>query len=235
MNCPACGSENTISNGSVRGKKKRACKECNHQFTPDATKKYIDEQTTEEVKRLLNERISLRGIARVKGFSRSWLQGFVNQLYAETPRQVVVIPKKKGRLRIQADELWSFVFSKEQQVWVWMAIDEVTGESVGVAVGDRSQETAQRLWDSLPPVYRQCAFTHTDFLLSYLCVFPSKRHHAVGKETGKTYKIERFWCTLRQRVSRFVRKSLSFSKSLENHIGAIWFFVHHYNASLAVA
>jgi IS1 family transposase len=33
--------------------------------------------------------------------------------------------------------------------------------------------------------------------------------------------------TLRQRISRLVRKTLSFSKKRENHIGAIWFFVHH--------
>ncbi|MDG3493711.1 MULTISPECIES: IS1 family transposase, partial [Pseudanabaena] len=44
--------------------------------------------------------------------------------------------------------------------------------------------------------------------------------------------IERFNCTLRQRVSRLVRKTLSFSKKLENHIGAIWNFIHHYNTSL---
>nr|MBW4422817.1 IS1 family transposase [Myxacorys californica WJT36-NPBG1] len=37
---------------------------------------------------------------------------------------------------------------------------------------------------------------------------------------------------LRQRVSRLVRKTLSFSKLLENHIGAIWYFVHAYNKSL---
>ncbi len=40
-------------------------------------------------------------------------------------------------------------------------------------------------------------------------------------------------CTLRQRVSRMVRKTLSFSKNVANYIGAIWYFVHHYNASLA--
>jgi hypothetical protein len=27
-----------------------------------------------------------------------------------------------------------------------------------------------------------------------------------------------------------VGKTLSFSKKLSNHIGAIWYFVHHYNA-----
>jgi hypothetical protein len=36
-----------------------------------------------------------------------------------------------------------------------------------------------------------------------------------------------------RRMSRLVRKTLSFSKKRENHIGAIWSFVHHYNASLA--
>lgn len=38
--------------------------------------------------------------------------------------------------------------------------------------------------------------------------------------------------TMRQRVSRLVRLSLSFSKKLENHIRAIWYFIHYYNRSL---
>lgn len=41
--------------------------------------------------------------------------------------------------------------------------------------------------------------------------------------------IERFNNALRQRVSRLVRKTLSFSKKLENHVGTIWYFIHHYN------
>jgi IS1 family transposase len=54
------------------------------------------------------------------------------------------------------------------------------------------------------------------------------------KKQVLTNYIERFNNTLRQRVSRLVRKTLSFSKSLENHIGAIWYFIHYYNASLLV-
>jgi insertion element IS1 protein InsB len=81
-------------------------------------------------------------------------------------------------------------------------------------------------------VYRQCAVAYTDFWDAYGCIFPEKRHKAVGKETGQTSYIERFNCTMRQRVSRLVRKTLSFSKKLENHIGAIWLFVHHYNSLL---
>jgi len=103
-----------------------------------------------------------------------------------------------------------------------------------VSVGDRSRKGAQGLWDALPGVDRQCAVSYTDFWSADNEVFPSKRHHSVGKESGKTSDIERFNCTLSQRVSRLVRKTLLFSKKLENHMGVVWYFVHHYNTSLLV-
>ena len=105
--------------------------------------------------------------------------------------------------------------NKHNKQWVWLAIDQDTGEVVGVFVGDRSRRGAQGLWDSLPPVYRQCAVAYTDFWEAYETIFPIKRHKAVGKENGGTCKIERFNGTLRQRASRFVRKALSFSKKIE--------------------
>jgi insertion element IS1 protein InsB len=128
--------------------------------------------------------------------------------------------------------MWSFVGKKSNKQWIWLALDMKTREIVGVYVGDRSREGARQLWQSLPPVYRQCAVCYSDFWEAYEQVIPSKRHRAVGKGTGKTNYIERFNCTMRQRISRLVRKTLSFSKKVENHIGAIWFFVHHYNQSL---
>ncbi|MCX7067363.1 MAG: IS1 family transposase [Methylococcales bacterium] len=48
-----------------------------------------------------------------------------------------------------------------------------------------------------------------------------EQHPSVGKETGLTNHIERFNNTLRPRCSRLARKSLSFSKKLDNPIGAI--------------
>lgn len=117
---------------------------------------------------------------------------------------------------------------------MWLALDTVTREIVGVYMGARDEEAAQCLWGSLPAVYRQCAVAYTDFWAAYAAVLPITRHRAVGKETGKTSLVERFNNTLRQRVSRLVRKTLSFSKSLENHIGALWYFVHYYNTSLLV-
>ena len=135
---------------------------------------------------------------------------------------------------MEMDELWSFVGSKDSKQWVWLALDRKTREVVGFALGDRSQETARQLWESLPGVYRQCAVCYADNWEAYGCVLPKTRHRAVGKESGQTSHIERLNNTLRQRMSRLVRKALPFSKKLANHLGALRYFLRHYNQSLAV-
>jgi IS1 family transposase len=93
---------------------------------------------------------------------------------------------------LQCDELWSFVDNKRNKQWIWLGLDVDTREIVGVYIGARDEAAAQQLWASLPPVYRQCAVAYTDFWAAYAAVFPSKRHQAVGKETGLTSYIERF-------------------------------------------
>jgi IS1 family transposase len=232
MNCPTCKSENIIKNGSIHnGKQKYACKDCNRQFVLEPTN-CISEEKKDLIDKLLLEKIPLAGISRVVGVSERWLQNYVNEKYALISTIIDVITKKKGKLTIQCDEMWSFVINKKNKVWIWLAIDIDTGEIVGVFVGSRDIEGAQGLWDSLPPVYRQCAVSYTDFWEAYKSVFPSKRHKSVGKRTGLTNRIERFNCTMRQRISRLVRSTLSFSKKLSNHIGAIWYFIHHYNADI---
>ena len=142
------------------------------------------------------------------------------------------LAKKKGRLTIQCDEMWSFVGNKNNKQWIWLALDIETKEIVGVHIGERSPEGASWLWQSLPAQYLQCAVCYTDFWSAYDEIFPQSRHRTVSKTSGKTNAIERFNCTLRQRVARLVRKTLSFSKKLENHVGAIWHFIHHYNELL---
>jgi hypothetical protein len=70
--------------------------------------------------------------------------------------------------------------------------------------------------------------------LPYEIVFSKKRHKAVSKDSGKTNYKERFNNTMRQRIPQLVRKTLSFSKKLSNHLGAIGYFIDEYNASLSI-
>jgi IS1 family transposase/transposase-like protein len=231
--CPTCGSNNLIKNGSVHnGKPKHQCKNCGRQFVANPTKITVSNETKQLVDRLLLERISLRGIARVSEVSWSWLQDYVNRKLDCVPRQIQISGKSKGRLTIECDEIWSFVFSKKNEVYIWLAIDRNSRKIVGCYIGDRTRKSARKLWASLPEIYQQSAFAYTDFWQAYKTVIPHKRHRAVGKETGLTNHIERLNNTLRQRVSRLVRASLSFSKKLNNHIGAVWYFIHGYNAEL---
>jgi insertion element IS1 protein InsB len=57
----------------------------------------------------------------------------------------------------------------------------------------------------------------------------SQTHQCVGKETGQTAHVERWHNTLRQRLARFARKTLSFSKSDEFHQIALKLFIFQYN------
>jgi insertion element IS1 protein InsB len=228
--CPTCGSDDVVKNGTTRrGKQNHKCRDCGRQFVENPQWQPIDADRKAMVDRLLLERIPLAGIARVMQLSEDWLQGYVNRCYQAVPRQVQVQPKAVGRLAVQMDELWSFVDDKGNKQWVWLALDVETREIVGCSIGDRSGDSAKALWESMPEVYRRCAVIYTDYWEAYTLALPRHRHHAVGKESGLTSYLERFNNTLRQRVSRLVRKTLSFSKNLENHMGAIWNFIHHYN------
>lgn len=234
MICPRCGSEKTVKNGSVHnGKRKHMCKNCKRQFVENPENTTVSQEIRDIVDRLLNEKISLSGICRAVRVSKRWLQLYVNKKFENVPRVTIVKKKGKIRLTIECDELCSFVGTKDRRYWVWPAKDRETGETVGCYIGKRDRGGAEALWKSLPAVYRQCAVCYTDFWAAYSEIFPSKRHRPSGKGTGETNHIERFNNTLRQRISRLVRKTLSFSKKIENHIGAIWNFIHHYNSLLA--
>ena len=230
MTCPTCGSHEISKNGTTRrGKQNYKCRDCKRQFVEDPQWQPKDKDTRSLVDLLLLEKIALAGIVRATGVSESWLQEYVNTHYVTVPQAAEVVPKAKGKLKVQMDELWSFVDHKGNKQWVWLALDADTREVIGCHVGDRSRASARSLWQSLPGVYRQCAVVYTDYWEAYETVIPAQRHRAVGKDSGLTSYIERFNNTLRQRVSRLVRKTLSFSKKVENHIGAIWNFIHEYN------
>ncbi len=110
--------------------------------------------------------------------------------------------------------MWSFVGSKKNKQWIWLALDTKTKEIVGVYVGARSRQGTEGLWQSLPSIYRQCAVCYTDFWSAYEEIFSKSRHQVVRKKSGKTNLIERFNCTLRQRISRKRQKNLIFLKKV---------------------
>src|SRR3712207_2550989 len=129
LSCPQCGSSHTKKNGHTHyGKQKYQCLHCGHQFVEDSQR--IDQATRALIKKLLLERIPLRGICRVPSISREWLLGFIAEVYDELPDDLCVQPPQRTagcvrvlRLTAEADEIWSFVGKKANKQWLWLALD----------------------------------------------------------------------------------------------------------------
>lgn len=95
LRCPQCNSKQVVKNGHIHnGKQRYKCKQCGRQFVYGATKKVISDQTKQRIDKLLLERVSLAGIARVMDVSETWLQAYVNQKYQEVETKVDIKEKK---------------------------------------------------------------------------------------------------------------------------------------------
>jgi IS1 family transposase len=203
--------------------------------------KVITEEQRTLIERLLLERISLRGICRAVGVGLQWLLQFMVERFEAAPEDLYVKPVDGApavilqRLEAELDELWSFVGKKANRQWVWIAMDAITRQVVAFHVGDRSGQSAEALWEKIPTGYQEQALFYTDHYAAYTGVIPSAQHRAISKLARKTNHVERFNCTLRQRLSRLVRATLSFSKKLSNHIGAIRYFICDYNLTNGAA
>lgn len=132
---------------------------------------------------------------------------------------------------LELDELWSFVQKKANKRWVWIVLCRTTRQVVAYFIGDRSAAACQKLWERIPAAYR-AGYCYTDFWEAYQKVLPSAQHTACGKDEGQTNHVERWNNTLRQRLARFVRMTLSFSKSETMHEACLRLFLHRYNLSL---
>lgn len=130
---------------------------------------------------------------------------------------------------IQLDEMWTFVGQRNNKQWLWMALNPINRQIVAFHVGGRSSKDAELFYEKIPAIFKGQAGFFSDYWQAYVAAFENENHFGVGKDSGLTAYIERFNGTLRQRSSRLVRKALSFSKSLENHIGAIKYFICNYN------
>jgi insertion element IS1 protein InsB len=144
---------------------------------------------------------------------------------------VPAVPGDPRSIALELDERWSFVQKKINQRWVWLALCRKTRQIVAFVSGDRSEATCRNRWEVLPAEYRQGKW-YTDFWSAYQAVIPITKHRPSGKETGQTADIERLNNTLRQRLARFVRKTLSFSKSDLMHEIYLKLFIWRYNLDI---
>ena len=103
-----------------------------------------------------------------------------------------------------------------------------TRQIVAFVIGDHSARTCAKLWAKLPESYQRC-HSFSDLWEAYAKVFPKETHRSVGKGSGETNHMERWNNTLRQRLARYTRKTLAFSKSDDMHQLVTKCFIFDYN------
>jgi insertion element IS1 protein InsB len=134
--------------------------------------------------------------------------------------------KQLQSIELQIDEMWSFVDFKKNKKWIWVVYCPATKQVLAMHFGRRAKADLAAILEQLPDrLRRNCKFA-TDHFESYYQLIPPEQHKP---SKAYTYFIERYFAGVRARVSGLVRKALSFSKDLDNHVAAIRYFVWQRN------
>ncbi len=186
--CPACGSSKYTRNGhSHHGTQNYQGKNGGRQFVQGLEPYRSAEETRARIERLLVERIALRGSCRVVGGTLTGVWGVLVPCIEALPDHLHVQPVAcdgnviMRRLDVEADEMASVVQKHANKRWLGIAMDAATRHVLAVHVGDRSRESAQQLWATMPLAYRQHATFYTDHYVVYAGVIPAAQHRAIHK------------------------------------------------------
>jgi insertion element IS1 protein InsB len=126
-------------------------------------------------------------------------------------------------LKVEVDEMKSYVAKKTHERWLWHAIDHKTGTILAYVLGQRQDVMFLKLKRLLKPF--GITKYYTDKLKTY------DRHLAKEERVISKYKmqkIERKHLTLRTRIKRLQRKTICFSKISPMHDLVIGLYINKY-------
>lgn len=150
-----------------------------------------------------------RSTGRIFGISHTTAQKWFKKAKSLSPFKATIETAKSEDL-LEIDEIFTFIHMKINEIRIWIVQRRLTRQTFSFHTGDGSIDACKRLWHKLRTEYLHC-FSFSDFCAFYKCI-PKVPHKKVGKGAGQTCHVERFNNSIRQRFSRMVRKTLSFSK-----------------------
>ena len=152
----------------------------------------------------------VRAICAITGFSRDKVQAALKRSHHQ------ITPKQKHYDTLQVDELHTFVGSKKNKVWLIYAYHAKTSEIVAFVWGKRDLQTALALKQRLKELKVSYEGIASDNWDAFVNAFSDTGDQWVGKQHTKA--IEGNNCRIRHRLSRAVRRSCCFSKSMFYHV-----------------
>ena len=152
----------------------------------------------------------IRAICSITAYSRDKVQAALKRSHHQ------ITPKQKHYDTLQVDEFHTFVGNKKNKIWLIYAYHAKTSEIVAFVWGKRDLQTALALKQRLKALkvsYERIAGDNWD---AFVNAFSDTGDQWVGKQHTKA--IEGNNCRIRHRLSRAVRRSCCFFKSMFYHI-----------------
>lgn len=240
--CPTCQETQVIRYGkSKQGKQRYLCQNacCGTQtfildYTYHGCRPTIQAQVVDHTLNSSGVRDTARTLKISPHTVLRKLRNMNGQIQSVNVAKLKQLEKQKIMVKIEKieaemDEMWSYVGKKEQQRWLWHAIDHETGTILAYAFGTREDEVFLELKTLLVP------FGITRFYTDGWGAY--ERHVEAEKlvvDKTNTQKIERKHLTLRTRIKRLTRKTICFSKLIEMHDLVIGLFINRYEFSLPI-
>ncbi len=243
VRCPHCNSDLVSKRGTTsNGKQRYACKndDCScKSFILDYTYNGKIPEVKDKIIDMTLNGSGIRDTARVLSISTATvildlkktefsLQS-VNRTLLETLNPDDITVEFVRVEEAYLSEMWSFVGKKEEQRWLWHAIDHNTGAVLAYILGEHKDKVFLQLKELLEPFGIQRYYT--DDWGSYERHLEAEKH-VVGKRN--TQKIERKHLTLRTRIKRLVRKTICFSKTIQMHDIVIGLFINRYEFGVPI-
>lgn len=168
LSCPKCESTAVKKNGHIHnGKQNHRCLVCGRQFVLNPQQKIIPDQTKNEVRQALLERVSLEGVCSFFSVSMPWLLSFIHEIISELPDDLNVTVNTENEdfevAVIELDEQWSYVGSKKNKQWLWLAFHSASRQVLAMHVGKRDKRSAEALLSKLPEdLKKKLSFTQVN-------------------------------------------------------------------------
>lgn len=153
----------------------------------------------------------------------------LNPSQVEVEIRLAEVPLKHDGPESELDEMWSYVTKKENQRWLWHAIEHHSGKILAYVLGTHKDEVFLQLKALLEPF--GISRFYTDGWGAYERNLEVNMHE-VGKRN--TQKIENKHLNLRTRIKRLVRKTICFSKTIRMHDIVIGLFINRHEFGLSI-
>jgi len=91
--------------------------------------------------------------------------------------------------------MWTFVRSRKNEIWIWLALEVNSRKVIGYAIGDRSVHIFKKLWGKISDKIKHKAIFYTDRWDAYNLILKQR----IIKRKG-TNHIEQLSLTLRNEI-----------------------------------